>query len=55
MLAKFEFKESPELSEENKKCSICLSEFKIGDELTALPCFHRFHDDCSVNWFREKQ
>ena len=38
------------LNEDNKKCIICLEEFKQGDEGIYLPCFHLFHKDCIREW-----
>ena len=37
---------------ENKNCIICLYDFKIGDQICALPCLHIFHFDCIKNWLR---
>lgn len=31
-------------------CSICLSDYEKGEELTTLPCLHRFHKDCVSKW-----
>ena len=33
-------------------CSICLSDYKVGDEIVALPCggFHKAHWECLSNW-----
>ena len=38
------------LNEDNKKCIICLEDFKEGDEGIYLPCFHLFHKDCIKEW-----
>ena len=40
------------LNEENKKCIICLENFKEGDEGIFLPCFHLFHKDCVNEWLK---
>lgn len=34
----------------NNKCLICLENFKMGDYLTTLPCFHYFHETCIDTW-----
>ena len=34
-------------------CAICLDTFDDGAALVALPCGHRFHDDCGTRWLRE--
>lgn len=33
-------------------CSICITEFKVGDELTRLKCAHFFHKNCIVPWLK---
>lgn len=49
-----EFTVDEELKKQNKQCSICLDEFKIGDKCIVLPCkngdnhiFHSGDDNCS--------
>ena len=37
----------------NSKCIICLSDFEIGDQVSALPCLHVFHTDCIASWLRK--
>ena len=34
------------------KCSICLNEFKIGQNVRELPCDHKYHTRCINRWFR---
>jgi len=41
----FEFKSDP-----CEQCTICLESLQVRQKVRALPCFHRFHDKCSV-WF----
>ena len=36
-----------------KKCIICLDEFKNGDENTTVPCFHIFHPHCINKWLEK--
>ena len=38
------------LNEQNKKCIICLEEFKNDDKSIYLPCFHLFHEKCITDW-----
>ena len=38
----------------NNNCVVCLSEFQIGDIISALPCCHIFHTECIQNWFRNE-
>lgn len=37
-------------NKENNCCSICLNEFKKGDSVKYLPCFHLFHSEEINNW-----
>ena len=38
------------LNDENKKCVICLEDFKNNDKSIYLPCFHLFHEKCITDW-----
>jgi len=38
--------------ENENKCTICLCEYQRGDNVTALPCIHKFHVDCINLWIR---
>ncbi|KAL5569817.1 hypothetical protein UlMin_026392 [Ulmus minor] len=35
---------------ENFQCSICLDDFEIGSEAKQMPCKHRFHSGCILQW-----
>mmetsp|Transcript_1828 Transcript_1828/g.7163 ORF Transcript_1828/g.7163 Transcript_1828/m.7163 type:complete len:213 (-) Transcript_1828:139-777(-) len=35
-----------------KACTICIEEFRRGEEQRTLPCFHRFHVECIDRWLR---
>ena len=49
-----EIKQNPENStNNNNKCIICLSEFEIGDQVSALPCAHVFHTLCISSWIKK--
>ena len=37
----------------NNKCIICLSDFEIGDQVSALPCAHVFHTECIASWLKK--
>ena len=41
--------EPPKLKDE-PRCVICLSDFEIGQKVSALPCCHSFHTKCIDNW-----
>ena len=32
-------------------CCICLDEIKLEEDLTILPCTHKYHSTCVDNWF----
>ncbi|GFZ17679.1 hypothetical protein Acr_26g0009490 [Actinidia rufa] len=34
------------------RCAICLDEFRVGSEVTRIPCSHVYHDDCIVSWLK---
>ena len=34
----------------NIRCVICLSDFEIGEKVSALPCCHTFHTKCLDDW-----
>jgi len=40
--------------QEDKKCSICLEDFEVGQMVRTIPCFHSFHTKCIDQWLREK-
>ncbi|KAF4379479.1 hypothetical protein G4B88_024927 [Cannabis sativa] len=37
---------------ERLNCSICLENILIGYKATKLTCFHKYHDNCVVEWLR---
>lgn len=42
-----------QMPDEHRSCSICLEEFRAGDQQRTLPCFHRFHKACVDQWLRQ--
>ena len=42
------------LEEANRKCMICLEDFKAKEKVTALPCIHFFHPNCIKEWIERK-
>ena len=42
------------LSDEDKKCTICLENFNKNDNIIHLPCIHFFHEVCIKNWFQRQ-
>ena len=43
------------IKEENKRCTICLEDFKNNDEIIYLPCFHFFHKECIRIWLENSK
>ena len=39
-------------NENVKKCTICLDNYKIGDKISYLPCFHLYHSKCIKKWLK---
>eukprot|EP00756_Hemistasia_phaeocysticola_P012701 Hpha_TRINITY_DN15223_c4_g8::TRINITY_DN15223_c4_g8_i1::g.67181::m.67181 len=44
-----------QLSEDNKKCPICLCEFEENQDVRMLPCMHLFHSDCVDRWLQSNR
>ncbi|XP_062373222.1 E3 ubiquitin-protein ligase RNF38-like [Sardina pilchardus] len=44
---------NPENATEQSDCRICLASYAEGEELTTLPCSHRFHSTCGNAWLRQ--
>jgi len=41
------------IKQDDKTCSICLSEYEPNEKLKILPhCLHRFHSDCIDQWLQ---
>ena len=49
-----EFRSDQTDVEENEQavCSICLTAFGKGDEISTLPCGHAYHKECIGQWLR---
>ena len=47
-------KDPKKLSENKKKCLICLEKFRKGEESIILPCIHMFHSTCIKKWMKIK-
>lgn len=35
------------------KCTVCIDDVGLGDEVVVLPCKHWFHDECVELWLKE--
>lgn len=40
--------------ERARQCAVCLLDYVLGDELVSLPCTHRFHSECAIQWLRQR-
>ena len=52
--AKYKEEDAKDQDETYRKCTICFEDFAEGDEMRILLCFHRYHDKCIQNWFKNK-
>lgn len=41
-------------SESRKTCAVCMEEFRAGEQMRTLPCFHDFHKRCVDRWLRQQ-
>ena len=51
----FTYKDKNKNNEDNNKCTICLSDFEIGDKKSLLPCLHFLHCECIERWIKRKK
>ena len=54
ILQKLQDKTLDNISDEYKRCIICLEDFKVNDTVIYLPCLHFFHRNCITQWIEEK-
>lgn len=47
--------EGEEEEEEADKCTICLSEFEVEEDVRRLPCMHLFHVECVDQWLGQNK
>jgi len=51
--SKFKKQESfNDLPADQKACTVCMTEYEEGEELTTLTCIHRYHSECIEGWFK---
>ncbi len=41
--------------DEKDDCRICMNNFEENEDKTLLPCTHKFHYDCLIEWGKHKQ
>lgn len=41
-------------AENDYSCTVCLVEYKPGDNIRTLPCLHTYHVDCIDPWLRDR-
>jgi len=49
----FDKSKAANLSNENKSCQICISEYNDKEKVMLLPCLHKYHEACISQWFNE--
>ena len=47
------FKVSPNMNEEQKRCTVCFTEFEPNEDVKFLFCMHIFHQECIDPWLKE--
>ena len=47
--------EATSASSDSTDCAVCLSPYEIGDEVTVLPCFCKFHRACIEPWLKHNK
>ena len=50
----FFYKNYAKLNPSNRTCYICREDYKEGEKVKILGCFHRFHPSCIDKWFTVK-
>nr|XP_022915961.1 E3 ubiquitin-protein ligase RNF181-like [Onthophagus taurus] len=51
----FIHEELPDLTTiQSENCSICLIEISPGTQIKSVPCSHKFHSLCLLNWMYKK-
>ena len=48
-----EFKNSETLSEEHKRCAVCMCDYEENEKVKFLHCLHRFHVECIDKWLEK--
>lgn len=51
----FTVKKKNKSNADNNKCTICLSDFEVGDKKSTLPCLHCFHSHCIERWMKRQK
>ena len=51
----FTVKDKNKTDEGMNKCTICITDFEIGDKKSTLPCLHSFHSNCIEKWIKKKK
>jgi len=36
------------------RCTVCQENYQVGEKITSLPCNHKFHKDCLVQWLHQR-
>ena len=51
--ANVEERKDGQKEEGENECMICMCEYENGEELLTLDCFHSYHTQCILDWFKK--
>ena len=42
------------VNQDERQCTICMTDFEQGEEILTLTCFHKYHSECVETWFKSQ-